>query len=56
VRPVKMISEAFAQPTSRGRSQVPPLSGSTPRRVNAAASLPLSPAMRMSQPRARSIP
>jgi len=25
VRPVKMISDAFAQPTSRGSNQVPPL-------------------------------
>jgi hypothetical protein len=51
-----MISAAFAQPTSRGRSHVPPLSGRTPRRVKAAASFPLSPAMRMSQPSAMSMP
>jgi NAD(P)-dependent dehydrogenase (short-subunit alcohol dehydrogenase family) len=37
LRPVNAISHARDQPTSRGSSQVPPLSGSTPRFVNAGA-------------------
>src|SRR5271157_467971 len=56
VRPVKAISQARDQPTSRGKSQVPPLSGKTPRFAKAGASFALAAAIRMSQPRARSMP
>ena len=56
VRPVKISSAAFDQPTSRGSSQVPPLSGTTPRFTKAAANFELSPRMRMSQPSAVSMP
>ena len=38
VRPVKISSEALAQPIIRGRNQVPPNSGTTPRLTKAAAS------------------
>ena len=56
VLPVKIISLAFAQPMSRGKIHVPPDSGTMPRAVNAAASLAVSAIMRMSQPRAMSMP
>ncbi len=37
VRPVKISSDALAHPIIRGRNQVPPDSGTTPRLTNAAA-------------------
>ena len=55
-RPVKINSAALAQPIIRGRNQVPPDSGTTPRLTKAAASLADAPRMRMSQPRAVSMP
>ena len=56
VRPEKTSSAAFDQPSRRGRIQVPPDSGSTPRAVKAAESLAASDMMRMSQPSAKSMP
>ena len=56
VRPVKISSAAFDHPISRGRNQVPPLSGTMPRLVKAAAILALSAMIRMSQPSAVSMP
>ena len=56
VSPVKMSSEAFAQPMSRGRIQVPPLSGTMPRLTIAALSLARSLMTRMSALSARSMP
>ena len=56
VLPVNMISLALAQPISLGRIQVPPDSGTMPLAVKAAASLALSAMMRISQPKAMSMP
>ena len=56
VRPVKISSVAFDQPIRRGRIQVPPDSGTTPRTVNDGAIFDSLAMMRMSQPSARSMP
>ena len=56
VRPENTSSAAFDQPSRRGRIQVPPDSGRTPRAVKAAESLAASDMMRMSQPSAKSMP
>ncbi len=43
VRPVKISSDAFAQPSIRGRDQVPPRFGSTPRLAREAPAWPTGP-------------
>src|SRR5204863_414162 len=54
--PVKIISAAFAMPTTRGRKYVPPQSGCRPRRTKACENRAALEARRMSQARARFIP
>ena len=54
--PVKIISHAFAMPTTRGRKYVPPQSGWSPRRTNACENRAALEARRMSQASARFIP
>ena len=55
VRPSRMTSLALCQPTRRGSSQVPPLSGRTPRRTGE-VNFARSEANTTSQPSARSMP
>ena len=54
--PVKIISQALAIPTTRGRKYVPPQSGCRPRLTKAWANLASVEAMRRSQPSARFMP
>ena len=54
--PMSASSAAFAAPTSRGRSHVAPLSGTSPTRPNASRKLAPSAAIRMSQANASDAP